>query len=137
MNIPPARAPPNLYEHPSDASLAAMDINTSVRAYETTPLLAFDHENPPIPPDLVSINDTAVTSSKYNVVSGRYVQVPQHPSNSIYSTSNYNRENKLKASKSSINVVLLTVVFQSVGFTLVLPSMYLYLKSVCTLILFV
>lgn len=36
-----------------------------------------------------------------------------------------------KSTKQVIRIVLLTVVMQSVGFTLVLPSMYLYLSSVC------
>lgn len=113
------------YEHPTHESLAIMEFNSARDYSETTPLMNLSaqyNDDELIPPDLVSINsgDNVITSSRYNKVSGKYVEVPQ-----------YNNNGQLTASKTTINVVLLTVMFQSVGFTLVLPSMYLYLKSVC------
>jgi hypothetical protein len=85
-------------------------------SYETTPLLS------------VVQGETGSSGLNYNNASkkydssGKYVQVPKYPSNKSYFTG--------ANPKTAINVMLLTVIFQSVGFTLVLPSMYLYMKSV-------
>lgn len=93
-------------------------------SYETTPLLSFSNPNePPVPPVHSSGRNYNNTSNKYNT-SGRYNSTPKYPSIKAYQPA--------ATGPAGVYAVLITVILQSIGFTLVLPSMYNYAKDVCT-----
>jgi hypothetical protein len=93
--------------------------------YETTPLLSF--AGPNVGESFTSLSPAVLhpsgrnynnTSNRVYNSTGKYTSVPKYPSNTYQRTI------------PGLFAVLITVVLQSIGFTLVLPSMYLYLKSV-------
>jgi len=96
-------------------------------SYETTPLLSFTGTNDTSSSSTAAIvlqtsarNYNNTSNKAYNNNSGRYPSVPKYPSNRSYQPPPI----------PGLYAVLITVVLQSIGFTLVLPSMYLYLGSV-------
>eukprot|EP00026_Physarum_polycephalum_P005557 Phypoly_transcript_05592.p2 GENE.Phypoly_transcript_05592~~Phypoly_transcript_05592.p2 ORF type:complete len:132 (+),score=20.46 Phypoly_transcript_05592:27-422(+) len=100
-------------------------------SYETTPLLSYtgSHELPPQALHSSGRNYNNTSNRVYNNTSnrvydssGKYTSVPKYPSNKGYQP--------VGPIIPGLNAVLLTVVLQSIGFTLVLPSMWGYLQLV-------